>query len=214
MTNQKERILLLNGEAVQTLIIARTLNKAGYQVHLICNATLNYGFHTKYAKKKVVCPTEDETVYLEFVKSYIKENSIATVIPMNDEGATFLSKYKQELKGMVPFLMPDRDVYEKGYDKNLLMAICAEKGYPHPTTIDLEKVAYDNVTEKDLSFPAIIKPNYTTGGRGMTLVENPEELKEKFPAIRQQYGKCHSQHYITTGGRQIKVQVFIDPRDG
>lgn len=214
MINQKEKILLLNGEAVQTLIIARTLNKAGYEVHLICNGTENYGYHTKYAAKRTVVDTEDEAAYLESVKQYVKENGIATIIPMNDEGSTFMSRYKRELEKVVPILLPDWEIYEKGYDKNLLMSICADKGYPHPKTIDLEKVSYECITEKEMSFPAVIKPNYTTGGRGMTLVGNPTELKEKYPAIREQYGECHLQHFVSAGGRQIKVQVFIDPRSG
>ena len=113
----QDKVLLLNGEAVQTLIIARMLKRSGYEVHLICNTTLNYGYHTKYATKKAVCSIKDETEYLAFVKQYVKENGIATIIPMNDDGATFLSKYKQELIGLVPFLMPDWATFEKGYDK-------------------------------------------------------------------------------------------------
>lgn len=210
----KDRVLLLNGEAVQTLIVARMLKKSGYEVHLICNATLNYGYHTKYATKKAVCSTNDETEYLAFVKQYVKDNGIATIIPMNDDGATFLSKYKQELIGLVPFLMPDWVTFEKGYDKNLLMALCKKKGYPHPLTIDMEKVDYQTIKEGDLPFPAIIKPNYTSGARGMTLVHNTDELKEFYPAIREKFGPCHLQQFIEAGGRQIKVQVFIDPRDG
>ena len=210
----QDKVLLLNGEAVQTLIVARMLKKSGYEVHLICNATLNYGYHTKYATKKAVCSTKDEKEYLEFVKQYVKENGIATIIPMNDDGATFLSKYKQELIGLVPFLMPDWVTFEKGYDKNLLMALCKEKGYPHPVTIDMEKVDYQTIKEGDIPFPAIIKPNYTSGGRGMTLVHNTKELEKLYPAIREKFGPCHLQQFIEAGGRQIKVQVFIDPRDG
>lgn len=210
---EKERVLLLNGEAVQTLIIARSLKKAGYEVHLLCNATLNYGYHTKYATKRAVAPS-GEKEYLECVKRYVVDNRISTIIPMNDEGATFLAKNKSELIQLVPFLMPDWDVFEKGYDKNLLMTLCAEKGYPNPVTIDLEKTDYRTIHEFDFPFPAIIKPNYTTGGRGMTLVESTKELREHYPAIHEQYGACHLQQFIEAGGRQIKVQVFIDPRDG
>ena len=214
MSNLKEKILLLDGEAVQTLIIARTLKKAGYEVHLFCNGTENYGYHTKYASKRTVVKTEQEEELLESVKKYVAENEIATIIPMNDEGAVFMSKYKSELVKVCPILLPDWNVFVKGYDKNLLMSLCAEKGYPHPKTIDLEKVAYESVTEKEMQFPAIIKPNYTSGGRGMTLVNSPVELREKYPSIREQYGECHLQHFVKAGGRQVKVQVFIDPRDG
>ena len=214
MNEIKEKILLLNGEAVQTLITAETLKKAGYEVHLICNGTENYGYHTRYATKKTVVNTKDEAVYLDAVKHYVQENGIATIIPMNDDGATFMSKYKEELTKLVPILLPNWSIFEKGYDKNLLMALCAEKGYPHPITIDLEKVAYDTIGRDDIPFPAIIKPNYTSGGRGMTLVHDVKELHEKYPPIREQYGPCHLQQFIAAGGRQVKVQVFIDPRDG
>ena len=210
----KEKILLLDGEAVQTLIIAETLKKAGYEVHLLCNGTQNYGYHTRYASKRAVVNTEPESEFLECVKKYVADNGIATIIPMNDEGAVFMSKYKKELIKQVPILLPDWNVFEKAYDKNLLMALCAEKGYPHPVTLDLEKRSYETITEDEIPFPAIIKPNYTSGGRGMTLVNSPEELVEKYSSIREQYGACHLQQFIKVGGRQVKVQVFIDPRDG
>ena len=209
-----DKVLLLNGEAVQTLIIARTLKNNGYEVHLICNSTLNYGYHTKYASKKAVCPSEEEEAYFNFVVKYVQDNGIATIIPMNDEGATFLSKYKQRLIGLVSFLMPDWTIFEKGYDKNLLMTLCKEKGYPHPITIDLGKVDYHHIKDGDIPFPAIIKPDRTSGGRGMTIVNSIEELRVKYPPIREKFGSCHLQQFVEPGGRQIKVQVFVDPRDG
>lgn len=67
----KEKILLLNGEAVQTLIIAKSLYKSGYEVHLLCDSSLSYGYHTKYAKNRVIVPVGDDNVYLEYVKKYV-----------------------------------------------------------------------------------------------------------------------------------------------
>ena len=209
----RDKVLLLNGETVQTLIIARFLNKNGYDVHLLCETSLSYGYHTKYASNRMVAPS-DEKAYLDCVKKYVADNGINTIIPMNDEGASFLSKHKAELINIVPILIPEWSVFEKGYDKNRLMALCAQKGFPHPITIDLDKVELDKIGKSDMPFPAIIKPNFTTGGRGMTLVKSNDELKELYPAIHEQYGSCHLQQFIKSGGRQIKVQVFIDPRDG
>ena len=61
-----------------------------------------------------------------------------------------------------------------------------------------------------MSFPALIKPNITTGGRGMTLVKDIAELHQKLPIIEQQYGLCHLQEFIQPGGKQIKVQLFVN----
>lgn len=211
----KENVLLLDGEAVQTQISARSLKKAGYAVYLICNGKENYGYYTRYATSKSVWPESKECrEYLDFVIRYIDENNISAVIPMNDEGATFLSRNKQEIIRHTKVLMPDWDVFEKAYDKNLLMALCAEKGYAHPITIDLEKVSADSVKADSLPWPAIIKPNYTSGGRGMTMVTDVEDFRKKYPAIREKYGSCHLQQFIAAGGKQVKVQVFIDPQTG
>lgn len=211
----KDTVLILEGESVQTLIVARKLKDSGYDVHLLCGYKLSYGYKTKYADKKTVKPeglTEEQL--LKYLINYIKSNAISTIIPMGDDDALIMSKYKSELTQYTRYLMPDLDVFRKGYDKNLLMSFCSKNGYPHPKTIDLNEIDYLSIKEGDIPFPAIIKPNYTSGGRGMTIVKNIDELKEKYPAIKEQYGNCHVQEFIRKGGKQIKVQVFIDPRTG
>lgn len=208
-----ETVLILNAEAVQTLIIARFLKKNGYIIHLICNGTNNYGYHTKYASKKTVInlPSTSKE-YKNAILNYLINNNISTIIPMNDDGAQFMSKNKTELSKYTKILIPEIDVFEAGYDKNKLMTLCEKKGYPHPKSIDLEKKNYAEISEKDIPFPALIKPNHTCGGRGMTLVHNSNELRELYPSIFEKYGSCHLQEFIKAGGKQIKVQIFIDPR--
>lgn len=209
----KETVLILDGQAVQTLIVAESLHKAGYRVELLCDGKENYGYHTRYADKRTVGPVpHDETRYLEMLSRYIQENRVDVIIPMTDESACFMSKYKRELASLCYFIMPEWEIFRKAYDKNLLMALCREKGYPHPLSIDLDKQGYQTVDERSMHFPALIKPNFTTGGRGMTLVNSPEELKQVYPAIYAEYGSCHLQEFIEPGGRQIKVQLFIDPK--
>ena len=75
-------------------------------------------------------------------------------------------------------------------------------------TIDLEDK--ENVDES--IFPALIKPNITTGGRGMVLVHSITEFNEKISQIKEQYGACHLQEFIQSGGKQIKVQLFVNDK--
>ena len=56
---------------------------------------------------------------------------------MNDYSAKYLSEYKEELKELVHFSIPDKTVFMNGYDKNKLMKICSDYNFPHPKTIDL-----------------------------------------------------------------------------
>lgn len=106
--------------------------------------------------------------------------------------------------------MPEAGVFMKGYDKNQLMTVCREKGYPHPLTVDMSRVEFDSSELTNFPYPALLKPNLTSGGRGMNLVNSYEELGEIYPTIHNQYGECHLQQFVQSGGRQIKVQIFVD----
>lgn len=212
MKNRK-KILILDAQAVQTLIIVEQLRKADYVVDLFCDSKINYGYYTRFSNNSIVAPKiSDEECYLYFLISYIKDNGVDALIPMTDESACFLSKNSVKLKKYVAFIMPGWDIFTRAYDKNKLMTLCHKKGYPHPRTIDFSVFNYKSITSSDINFPALIKPNYTTGGRGMTLVNSVEDLLDKYPGIYDVYGDCHLQEYIAAGGRQIKVQIFIDPK--
>ena len=90
------------------------------------------------------------------------------------------------------------------------MEICKRYGYPHPFTMIVEGKGLEQIDMECLSFPLLIKPNHTSGGRGMTLVHDKEELLEKFPLVVERYGDCHLQSYIPNGGAQVEVQLYVD----
>lgn len=209
----RNRVLILEAEMVQTLIIAECLYKSGYIVVLSCAGKENYGYHTKYASERLLAPSVgDEKEYLRHIKESVSKYGIDVLIPMSDDSACIISKYKTELSNICNFLMPKWEIFQKAYNKNLLMGLCKEYGFPHPKSIDLSKVDYKNITDNDINFPALIKPNYTSGGRGMTLVCSVQDFIFKYPNIYEQYGECHLQEFIKPGGKQIKVQIFIDPK--
>ena len=203
----KKRILILDGQAVQTLIVAKQLISHNYEVYLLCDDKWTYGYHTRYAHRAVIAPSiHDYETYKRYLIRFISENKIDVLIPMTDESARFLSLEKAVLLPLVSYIMPDISVFERGYDKQQLMALCAANSYPHPQTIDLEA---DLGAVARFAYPALIKPNHMTGGRGMTVVNSFEEFNKIYPAIRETYGPCHLQEFIPEGGRQLKVQLFI-----
>ncbi len=207
----KDTVLLLDAQTVQTLIIARSLNYSGYNVVLFCDSKSNYGYYTKYADQKVIAPSsKDEENYVNFLINYIKNHKVSTIIPLTDDTALILSKYLNAISNFTRYIMPNFEIFQQGYDKNALMTLCACKGYPHPRTIDLSKIEIKNLVVDDDFFPALIKPNYTAGGRGMVLVHNMLEFYEYYPEIYKSYGNCHLQQFIPMGGKQFKVQLFID----
>lgn len=204
--------VLILGCGTQGLVMARALNKAGNEVYLLYGDKNNYADASRYIKKKFytsALPLSDE--HYQILIAIIKEEGIDTLIPMGDVYSEMISAHKDDLEKIIKFQMPSYEVFLRAYDKNQLMMVCQEKGYPHPFTITNIK-DIKNVKESDVSFPLLIKPNITCGARGMTLIQNYAELQVKFPQIRAEYGDCHLQKYVKQGGAQVEVQLYINER--
>lgn len=214
MSDQKKKILILDGGAAHAMAIAECLKKSGYSVAVLCDNKNEYGYHTKYADERYMGKDSHEKDYAEWMLNFLNEHHFDVLIPTSDTAAEFMSFHKEEIQKLAGVLMPGREVFKKGYDKNELMTVCKEHGFPHPFTVDLSKVSIDDSEElKSFPYPGLLKPNLTSGGRGMTLIKTYEDLKRIYPKIRAQYGECHLQQYIKAGGRQVKVQIMTD-KDG
>lgn len=203
--------VLVLGCGTQGLVMVKDLKKSDHRVILFgeCN---NYADSSRYVDefyRNEFAPLSNE--YFEQIIKIIEQRHIDTIIPMGDMDAEMLSLRKSKLEKYVKFQMPNYEVFQKAYDKNQLMSLCQEKGYPHPFTITDVKDIRD-IKESDVSFPLLIKPNITCGARGMTLVQNYIELQEKFPKIQAEYGDCHLQKYVKQGGAQVEVQLYINER--
>lgn len=207
----KKKVLILDGGAAHAMAIAECLKKSGYYVACICDDKNEYGYHSKFMDDKYLGKDSHEEDYAEWMLNFLNEHHFDVLIPTSDNAAEFMSFYKEEIQKFAGVLMPSREVFKKGYDKNELMRVCKENGFPHPLSVDLSEI--DNLNCDELisfPYPGLLKPNLTSGGRGMTLISTIEDLKRIYPKIRKQYGNCHLQRYIKPGGKQIKVQIMTD----
>ena len=206
-----KKVLILDGGAAHAMAMAECLQKTGYWVAVMCDDKTEYGYHTKFANERFLGIGSHKPEYAEYMLAFLKEHHFDVLIPTSDKSAEFMSFHKEELQKITGVLIPDRQVFEMGYNKNNLMTVCKENGFPHPFTIDLAKVEGLEAKElKEFPYPGLLKPNLTSGGRGMTLVNTLEELTAVYPAIHEQYGECHLQQFIKPGGKQVKVQAMTD----
>lgn len=210
------RVLILDGGAAHAMAIAKCLKASGYSVAIICDDKNEYGYHTKFADERYLGVDSHKKEYADFMLNFLKEHKFDVLIPTSDTSAEFMSFHKEKLQKLTGVLIPSREVFEKGYDKNNLMNVCKKNGFPHPHTIDMREVSaslndFHKVSDLvSFPYPGLLKPNLTSGGRGMILVTSVEELSEVYPQIKKEYGECHLQQFIKEGGRQVKVQIMTD----
>ncbi len=207
----KPQVLILDGDAAHAVAMMECLVKSWYEISVLCQEKNSYGYHSIFAKRRFIGPNSHATKdYSQFIFSLIAKNKFDVLIPTSDVTAEFLSRNKSQVEKYTNVLMPEIDIFMKAYDKNKLMALCEEKGYPHPRTIDLSKISLVTEALKRFPYPALIKPNLTSGARGMTLVHSYDEFITAYPKIHKDFGECHLQQYIQQGGRQVKIQVFTN----
>jgi len=204
-------VLILDGDAAHAVAIMECLTKSGYDTSVLCHSKNSYGYHSCFSKLRFLGPdSSDAEKYLPYVIKLISEQKFDVLIPTSDATAELISRNKQEIQKHSSVLMPDIEVFMNAYDKNKLMALCQKKGYPHPLTVDLASNDLDSDMLRKFPYPALIKPNLTSGARGMTLVNGYDEFIAAYPGIHKNFGGCHLQQYIRPGGRQVKIQVFTD----
>lgn len=205
--------ILILGSGTQCLAIVQALNNVDCHINLLYSKKNNYGDVSRHINKKFVATDKiGSAAYLKQLELIIKEENVDVIIPMGDVTAEFLSRHKQELLEVAKFQIPDYADFIRGYDKNQLLKLCQEGNYPHPKTLDLSSVDLGKDADVlNFPYPAMLKPNLTTGGRGMVKIENYEKLQNVYPSLHEQYGDYHLQQFIKPGGRQVKVQLYINP---
>lgn len=203
--------ILLLGTGTQSLAILPALHKSRHRIVILTEMHSNYGDKSRYVNEVYRFEHSDEDEYVAQITSIVSKERIDVILPMGDDAALILSKHKDLFKAQ-NVKIPEFEDFLKGYDKNSLMTLCREKGYPHPFTIDIDKTATNSDKIVSFPFPAMLKPNCTTGGRGMILVNNYDEFVSSYPTLHATYGDYHLQQFIKPGGRQVKVQLYVNER--
>lgn len=203
-----EKVLVLDAEFVQAYSIAKSLNKAGYEVIAASSSWISYGFFSHYTSKRILSPSsKDKARYYEFLCEILRKYEISAIIPQTNDTAEILSQYYESLEPMCKGLatMPWR-TFITAHNKELLMDFCREHNIPHPRTISITMENIDKAAEYT-GFPAMIKPNISVGARGITKVDNIEQLYEKLPYILNDFGDCTLQQYIDNGDFYYNVMI-------
>ena len=188
------RILLFGG-FVQVLSAAASLKRCGHTV-LVAAEKDAVAKKAKYIEKYIEFDKSTvDSVGQRLIELCVKE-SINVIIPMEDDYAALLSQFKDQIEKetTTKCAIANRDSYDLVSDKAALLAFCKQHNIGHPRTESL-----DNNLEwlaESVGFPALIKPNHSEGSKGIVLVNNLEELKDKASAIIAEYGECTLQEYI------------------
>ena len=180
-----KRGVIIVGNHVQALGIARSLGRKKIPVYLVNDKSLCISKFSKYVKKFFLSPSiKDEPALFKFLLDLAqKEKNINKwiLIPTNDAAVYALSKNKKTLEEYYTIPTPDWEITKYAYDKKLTYELAKEKNIPMPETFyprDLEDL---KASASKIKFPVIIKPSvmyrfYEKTKMKAIKAENIEEL--------------------------------------
>lgn len=209
-----KRILVLDGFAKQCLPFLRGFRELGCEVTVVCGSKLDVGYASRLPHHKVLTKLDirncigTEDFYLDLVKS----GNYDIIIPLFDNSSRTVARLKTEMSKYVTVVSNDHEVFEHANDKNEVMRVCMENGLPCPKTIFGVKEPED-VAKQNLSYPIIIKPRKSYGGRGFHPFENEEDLKAYIASSGINLEDYVVQERIPADRMGLACNVYID-RDG
>ena len=216
------KILLLDGEGVQVVCMARELNKLGHELTALCAQRVSSGYATKYLQHKYKSPNLhlEPEAFKAYFYEHLKSHQYELIIPMGDESAYFLSLEKEKVEQQYKIIcaVETYSTFELANDKQKLMEVCEKFDIVHPHTRALPSIKLGTESSEFknnlksvaeyVGFPAMIKPNLSAGAKGITKVGNLEELEDNYPAIAKSFGACALQQYVEQPDYYYNVMLF------
>ena len=201
------KILILGG-GLQGLSCGESLYKKGYAIDIVSDELQIV--HSKFFRKVY---SKGYTSIDDTVLDILRQEQYDIIIPMGDMNVSYLSKHKEQIekKYSCKCACPSQNLLEIVEDKNKFMRFCKENDIPHPKTNEINEDDLEYAASY-IGFPALIKPNFSVGARGITRVDSLQELKDKSPAIIEKYGDCTLQELIENLEYYYNVMIYRDSK--
>jgi biotin carboxylase len=224
------RLLVTNTHAPQAHAVVRALRPYAERVVAVDEGTglrpmLSHGSHSRLVDKRyrVPSPEQDwrtgrvslentpaEAAFVEAVTKICRDDRIDVIFPSWDPYVSVLSKNRAHFEAIgVTIPVPEFSTVLMALDKHRTIEAAQSAGFPCPRTYLYESREQLREIEEREGFPLVLKPRFTSGGRGMAIVNSRAELDAALPEILAGHGAPLVQEYIP-GGNRTSVQLVLD----
>ncbi len=206
----KIKVLLIEGRARQVLPLAKSMCQLGAEVTTYNGSKLDPGYSSKYPQRKLLAffDAKQPVISFEALKSELEKYHYDMVIPLNDDIAIQLSKYKKELSKYTTPIVEDWDTFQFACDKLKTMQVCMDNGIPCPKSFtSLEDFLK---AESTVSYPIVVKPRTGQAAVGFHISDSKENVVDYFQKAEQKYGPMLIQEYIPQTDIQYKCEMYVD----
>jgi acetyl-CoA carboxylase biotin carboxylase subunit len=215
------RVLVANRGEIAVRVI-RALHELGVEAVAVYSTADAGTLHTRLADRAVCIGPPSAT------ESYLNMSSVVAAAEITDcdavhPGYGFLSENPDFVRACeendLVFVGPDADVMARMGDKVEAKRALAAAGLPLVPGTEAVGSGGARAAADELGFPVLLKASAGGGGKGMRLVERPEDLEDAFAGASAEAlaafgdGTLYLEKLITSA-RHVEIQVLCDADGG
>ncbi len=206
----KLNILVLDGRSRSTYQIIKSLSKSS-NIHVgesdFCPAFLS---NQIYKKLRYTDPELNPKLFLEQIVDYLKLNNIDLLIPTRDITSRIISKNKSIITNAdCSVVIEDYSKFSLFELKSNTIDFAKEMGIRVPKTIKLSEKSDFQIIKKKLGLPFILKPVFSSGSRGISLINSKSEFEMALSLVNNMEHLL--QEFIPYGGA---IGVYLISHEG
>jgi predicted ATP-grasp superfamily ATP-dependent carboligase len=209
---QEHAVYVAEADTLGALGVIRSLGRAGYPVHAVSSRSDALGFASRFTTKNVISPPNSDPKFLDWFRSYLRENKIKAVIPSEDLLLT-LRPTIAEFTRLIPWSADPKIVYS-GLSKFDLFEQTSKENLPPTLFVNFENSLPTEESLGALGLPLFIKVDAVhalRAARGKVVkavtVENALRILSD---MKQHYSRALVQGYVEGRG----VGVFFVVKNG
>jgi predicted ATP-grasp superfamily ATP-dependent carboligase len=156
-------------------------------------------------------PEVDEVAFIDWLVRRLTTHPVDLLFPTGGEGEiNAIHRHRARFEGLVRLGLAPAHLFEITEDKGELLRRAEAAGVAIPKTWQPETVdeALDRAGE--FTYPALVKPRRSSGGRGIVHVADAEALRRVYPDVAARHARPIVQEYVPAEGVGLGCAALYD----
>jgi predicted ATP-grasp superfamily ATP-dependent carboligase len=206
------RVFITDAGLRNTVSAIRSLGKRGMDIICGEDNLLAMGFFSKYCHRRVVYPSAKNSPgkWVEFMLTELSRDKYDMLLPMDDDTVMLVAKNKEVFSKYTRIPVPDYNRLMRARSKAKTYEYAIRNDIPCPRTYFVHSLDDVKRFVSKIEFPVVIKPEQSSGARGIVYVENKNMLYDEYLKVHQKYEFPMIQEYIPPGGVTYGIFALLN----
>jgi predicted ATP-grasp superfamily ATP-dependent carboligase len=206
--------LVTDGMWRKSLATVRGLAHGGVKVSVGERTWMASALFSRYASKRYIYPSVSlyPDKFLNWLEDKVKTGLYDVLIAPEEDTCLLIGENFSRISPYIRFPLADHSAFLLARDKHRLLSHAKKLGVGCPTTRLIRTKEDFSRGISDISYPLVLKPVTSTGGRGIYYLLEQSALNGQFNHMKERYDDFLMQEYIP-GDQYYGVSVIFNRKN-